>query len=134
MSCSNDNQIDIDSILIVKVNQHPTLIDHERKLMTINKNGLTIDELLLYPDSGDGCNSFVFDNGKSYILIDCNGQWFSINKENGQLTNEGWKWQEALPPIQLGVFTLGGNSTKYKFMIGDSSTLLDVYNYKDPQE
>ena len=134
MSCSPDKQVSIDSIRVVKIDQHPTLVDHERKLVIVDEAGQTIDELKTYPDTGDGCDLFLFDTDDKFVLIDCNGHWFSVEKTTGQLTNEGWKWQETLPTNQLGVFKRGDDKTKYKFVTESGSTMGDVYKFKDPHE
>lgn len=48
--CANNGPIDVSSIRVVRINQHPFLIDHKRKLVTVYKNERTIDELKLYGD------------------------------------------------------------------------------------
>lgn len=133
-SCSNVGQVDVDSIRIEKINQHPTLVDHDRKLKTVDKNQKIIDELQIYPDSGSGCESFLFDSGSKYILIDCNGQWFSIDKVMGTLKNEGWKWNEKLPDNPLGKFQTSNKASSYIYSPGATFKENDVYKYKDPNE
>jgi hypothetical protein len=90
--CTSSGPIDVTSIQVVRFNQHPWFIDHDRKLVTVNDKGETIDELQMYPDSGAGCNSYLFDSVGRYILIDCIGRWISIEKSTGEIKNEGWKW------------------------------------------
>lgn len=131
-SCSNVGPVDINSIRIIKTNQHPFLQDHDRKLVTVDKNQKTIDELQIYPDSGDGCDSYLFDNHSEYILVDCNGQWFSINKMTGTLKNEGWKWNKKLPDNCLGKFQTADNDSVYRYSPGTNFQANDIYKYKDP--
>ncbi|POY34988.1 hypothetical protein C3K47_17165 [Solitalea longa] len=66
-SCSEVEQIDVNSIRIVKVNQHPFLADHERKLMTVDKKSKTMEVLTIYPDTGEGCEAYLFESGSKYI-------------------------------------------------------------------
>jgi hypothetical protein len=133
-SCSNVGQIDVDAIRIEKINQHSTFADHDRRLITIGKNQKVIDELAIYPDSGTGCESFLFDSDSKYILIDCNGQWFSIDKATGTLKNDGWKWNEKLPDNALGKFQTSDKAPNYIFSVGTNYKENDVYKYKDPSE
>ena len=131
-SCSNVGQIDINSIKIIKTNQHPFLRDHDRKLITVDKNRKALDELQIYADSGNGCESYLFDSDFEYILVDCNGQWFSIDKITGTLKNEGWRWNSKLPDIYLGKFQATDNDSVYFFLRGTNLQPNDVYKYKDP--
>jgi hypothetical protein len=133
-SCSCGRHIDVVSIRIISFNQHPTLVDHDRKLVTIDKNGKIIDNLKIYPDTGNGCNSYLFDTTDKYVLIDCNGQWYSIGKRTGLIRNEGWKWLEALPTVQLGAFRRIYNEVNYKLLTETKATLIDVYKYKDSND
>lgn len=133
-SCSNVGQVDVDSIRIVKLNQHPALIDHDRKLITVDKNKRVIDELAIYPDAGSGCESFLFNSGSKYILIDCNGQWFSIEKSTGTLKNEGWKWNEQLPDHPLGKFHTSNIAPNYIYTPETNFKMNEVYKYKDPND
>ena len=132
-NCSNSRQVGIHSIRIEKFNQHPFLSDHDRKLITTDGNQRIIDELEIYSDSGSGCDSFLFDFGSKYIIIDCNGQWFSIDKNTGALKNEGWKWDEKLPDNPLGKFQATEDVSNYIYSPGTNFSKSDVYKYKDPK-
>jgi hypothetical protein len=133
VSCSAQ-QLDVSSIQIVKVNQHPILIDHDRKLLTLDESSQTIAEIKLYPDTGSGCDAYLFEVDDNYILIDCNGQWISVNKQSGHLKNEGWKWQELPPTNQVGVFKRSDTEKHYKFSTAENIDVNDVYKYKDPSD
>ena len=132
-SCTESGPIDINSIQIVRTNQHPIFVDHERKLVTVDKNGKTIDELDLYPDTGDGCDSYLFDSGSKFVLVDCNGHWFGIEKKTGELKSEGWKWNEKLPDIHLGKFIQSDGEVNYLFSSVTDFELTEVYRHKDPR-
>jgi hypothetical protein len=131
-SCSNVGQIDINCIKIIKTNQHPFLRDHDRKLITVDKNQKTINESRIYSDSGDGCESYLFDSDSKYILVDCNGQWFSIDKLTGTIKNDGWKWNNKLPDNCLGKFQTTDNDSVYHYSRETNFQTNDVYKYKDP--
>jgi len=132
-SCSNVGQIDVNSIKIIKTNQHPFQSDHDRKLITVDRNQKTIDELQIYADSGDGCESYLFDSDSKYILVDCNGQWFSIDKTTGTLKNEGWNWEQKLPEVYLGKFQTVDKDSIYLYSPGTIVQKSDIYKYKDPR-
>lgn len=132
-SCAEKGPIDINSIQILRTRQHPIFVDHERILVTVDKNGRTIDEVDLYTDTGDGCDSYLFDSGSKYVLVDCNGHWFGIDKKTGKLKNEGWKWNNRLPEIHLGKFTRLDGELNYLFTRGTDFDLTEVYRYKDPR-
>ena len=133
-SCSTTGQVNVNSIKIVKINQHPTFADHDRKLITTDKDEKTIDELRIYPDTGKGCESFLFDSDLVYILIDCNGQWYSIDKKTGTLKKEEWKWNEKLPDRPLGKFQTLSSESNYIYSTETNFNESDVYKYKDPGE
>ena len=130
-SCSDPEQIRVDAIKILKVNQHPFLSDHERKLITVNKANQLIDELFIYPDSGAGCESYLFDGDDAYIMIDCNGQWIRIYKASGKLEKDGWRWGEKLPDSYLGRLRARKDSV-YDFASGTLVHEKEVYRFKDP--
>lgn len=132
-ACAQSNGIDITSIQIRRTQQHPFFVDHKRVLATLDKNGWTIDEIELYPDTGDGCDSYVFDLKEKYVLVDCNGRWIVIDRTTGEINDEGWKWNEELPNGRLGRFSLDVESENYKFESDLSFRKADVYRFKDPK-
>ena len=126
MSCSN-NQINKDSILIKKINQHPYLEDHNRQLI-VKKNKFFKIKIELYSDNGEGCSTYLSENDSTFIIVDCNGRWYSIDKNNGSILNLGWHWKEELPQKFVGVF----KSQKNKEFYFLSNEIEEIYKYKDP--
>src|SRR4030042_3259507 len=92
ISCSSYS-IEKESITVKKVNQHPLLKDHDRQLV-VKTNKIFNKKKTLYSDPGDGCNSCLCENDSSFILIDCNGEWYSIDKLSGKIKDIGWRWGE----------------------------------------
>lgn len=127
-SClSKLDSIDKNSILIKIINQHPFLIDHGRALL-IKKDDIIIDKVELYGDPGEGCNAYLSENDSSFVLVDCNGEWYSILKSTGKIKDLGWKWKAKLPERFIGVFKhpdSGGN-----YYLSDSFDV--IYKFKDP--
>lgn len=130
-SCFSVEQLEVAAIRIEKIDQHPTFPDHNRKLVTVDKSHRVIDALVLYPDSGNAWESFLFDSISRYSLIDCNGQWFSIDKATGRLKNEGWKWNEKLPDTRLGRFSMPHEGSSYVYSSETDFNEDSVYKYKD---
>lgn len=132
-TCSSVGPVDIGSIRIIRVHQHPFLGDHDRALIIVDKNGTIVNKVELYPDSGSGCAAYLFDSDNHYILIDCNGQWFTVDKQTGTLNKNEWQWRKKMPDIRLGRFVLDKDSV-YAFSSGRNFQESDVYTYKDPNE
>lgn len=126
VSCSQ-KLIDKDSIYIKKVNLHPFLKDHDRRLL-IKVNDSFIDSIDLYIDPGEGCNAYLSENSKVFILIDCNGDWFSIDKKTGKISYMGWKWKTDFTDTFVGVFKNYEEGIYYKIAKKKS----EIYKFKDP--
>ena len=118
------------SIQIVKMNEHPTLPDHDR-LLVAKINGKEIDKVMIDPDPGVGVPLHFIKNGNKITAIDCNGMWYEITK-NG-IKKLGWKWYEPLPN---GVVMRIAQNEKHEYITTKlgSVELSDVYVFKDPQD
>lgn len=133
LSITMYGQIDTSNIQILRFDQHPFLIDHSRLLITIDHHGDTVDREILYGDSGIGCNSHLFATDTSFIFIDCNGHWFEIDKESGEISVIGWQWLEDLPDKYIGTYMRGQVNQPYGLIVEDILTLEKVYKLKDPK-
>lgn len=131
-NCEEPERIMVSAVKIIKVNQHSFLSDHERKLITVNKANQIIDELLIYPDTGAGCDAYLFDAEDAYILVDCNGQWIRIDKSGGKLKMDGWNWGKKLPDNYLGLFHTVRKDSIYKYTSQTRVQEKEVYRFKDP--
>ncbi len=129
ISCCLDKigSIDKNSILIKKINQHAFLEDHGRALI-IKAGDIYIDKVELYGDPGEGCNAYLSENNSSFVLIDCNGEWYSISKSTGKIKDLGWKWKEKFPESYVGVFRQASCGANYS--LSDSFDV--IYKFKDP--
>ncbi|MGC3946410.1 MAG: hypothetical protein QM762_18130 [Chryseolinea sp.] len=134
INCTSRRPSGTSSIQVVRFSQHPMFVDHHRRLVTVDKNGGTIDELEMYPDSGSGCDSYLFDSGEEYVLVDCNGQWFRIDKATGKLEKDEWTWRKELPSAGLGVFKRQRYDVHYELVTGEKISVNEVYKFKDPNE
>ena len=130
-SCVKE-KLELKSIKIVGINNHTFLIDHNRKLIISDRNKKELDTAKLYSDSGEGCNSYLFESGSNFILVDCNGSWFEIDKENGKINLEAWKWKKSLPQNYIGTFIY--ENGKYKMTKEKSLSIEKIYKYKDPND
>ena len=130
MSLQKQDTFPLENIKVVVNDPHPFLRDHFRQLQTVDKKGNVIDFDSLYPDTGRGTSTFLFLDSNAYIVIDCNGTWFSIDKSNGQITDLGWLWEETLPTKYYGEFVYTGKD--YVLEKRDSVKPADVYIHKDP--
>lgn len=128
LSCSH-NMIDKNSILIKKVDRHPYLKNHGRKLIV--KSGMIFNHKIdLYGDPGEGCNSYLSENDSSFILVDCNGEWYSIDKTKGKINRLGWNWNKDFPEKFVGVFKSVDGEIYYEL----SEKFNDIYKFKDPND
>ncbi|MBK7037200.1 MAG: hypothetical protein KBF42_03850 [Chitinophagales bacterium] len=129
ISCSTQSQINSNSI---RIDQHPFLVDHCKQLSVYDTGGKQINNVKMYCDPGEGCNSYLFETKENFIIIDCNGQWFSVNKMNGVITKETWQWERPIPDNYLGTFVRGSRGEIYSLIKEDSFTIIDIYKFKDP--
>jgi len=120
------------SVKIVSADNHPFLIDHNRKLIISNRDKKELDSAKLYSDPGEGCNSYLFEKKSNFILVDCNGSWFDIDKKNGKINPEVWKWKKSLPKNYIGTFIY--KDGKYEMIKEKSLSIENVYKYKDPND
>ena len=121
-----------DSIIIIKEGNHPYLKDHCKRLLVVDGDGALIDGIKLYCDTGGGCNCYLFDTDNTFTLIDCNGQWYRIDKINGKISKDKWEWKKPIPRNYVGTFfnTLSNN---YNLVEDTNGTSIDeVYKFKDP--
>ena len=132
-SCTRKIAGDEDCIKISNDQQHEFLVDHQRKLISMNFDGDTIDIVNLYPDNGSGCQTHLFSDQNRLIVIDCNGYWYSISQFDMKIKNDGWKWEKKLPENYIGVLTYNKASNNYFLEKKESSIgLEDVYQHNDP--
>ena len=91
-----------------------------------------IDREELYCDGGFGCDAHLFERDDQFVLIDCQGQWYGIEKNTGQIDRLGWNWKEEPPENYLGVFSRQP-AVLYRFSLSeDRPTLEELYRVKDP--
>lgn len=120
-------QISPESIKVIPVNQRAYVNEHCRKLLIQNKKGHIVDEETLFCDPNASCNSSLFDTDATFTLIDCNGQWYLIDKRTGNLEKTGRKWQTELPENYLGTYKNGHDSTQYQFISEENISAAKVY-------
>jgi len=132
--CSVSAQVDQNSIVVNKIKQHPFLVDHCKKLTVFDELNNILDEIEMYCDPGEGCNSYLFDTKKTFTVIDCNGQWYLINKKTGKISTEEWEWEKALPTIYLGTFVREKGAERYSIVIEPRISIRKIYKFKDPNE
>lgn len=131
-SCSSLNSFITtkDNIKVVKYQQHPFLIDHLKKLVVI-KNKKVLFEIETYPDPGSGCQSYLFEESDHFILIECNGMRYKIEKKGGKIVKDKWTWMEPLPVNYIGTF-VRSTGDEYKLLYKAPKDLKEVYIFKDP--
>lgn len=101
-------------------------------LQVQDDHGKILFEEKLYCDPGSGCEAFLFETGNWFTLIDCNGQWYTIDLHTGSIKNLGWFWFKNLPENKIGVFHRNVGSIEYTLSKGSSFSKDDVYKFKDP--
>lgn len=119
-------------IKILKINQHPFLVDHGRMISVVGNEGTTLDSLVIYSDAGSGCQAFLFENSTSFTICDCNGSRFQIDKVSGLISREGWYWDEEIPDGYMGTFIFS-SGTEYR-LVKQEIDMSRFYNYKDPHK
>jgi len=125
--CTQNKPHDLKINIKVK-DQHSYLNDHKR-ILFVEDHGNTIDSIELYSDTGDGCNSALLDYDSCFILVDCNGSYYSINKTSGKIKLIDWKWKQDYKNNFIGIYYYVAPNPIYYF----KSDWEDVYKYKDPR-
>lgn len=132
-STPSEFSISEDNIKVVRTDQHPFLVDHS-KLIIVEVDSRRIDEMKGYSDFGSGCNSHLFEEEKTYALIDCNGTKFSISKAEGKIETIGWSWMNELPETYIGIYERQRGKVEYSLSEAPYPDLKDVYVFKDPTD
>lgn len=127
---SKGKKIAIENIEIVKIEKHPFLVDH-KKLLRIQYNDRILSQEKMFVDPGAGCISFLFEEKSEFILIECNGNWYSISKQKGKIKSIGWYWEKDLPSNYVGRY-VRGVADKYEFIPESKISKESVYQYKSP--
>ena len=123
--------ITADHLRIVKTNQHPFLVDHQKMLQVVNDQQI-VAETQGYIDAGMGCNTHLFEAEDHFILIECNGTVFHVYKKGRHIVRKGWTWRQKLPPNYVGVFERQRGQEAYLLTQRPRPTLEAVYVFKDP--
>lgn len=106
----DDWVLSAEEVRIVAVDSHPFLADHKRELQIPRADG-SIDKVGLFPDFGPGCSAFLFRDDQGFVLIDCNGYWYFLNREEGGVRDYEWRWNADLPDEYIGVFAWDRNES-----------------------
>lgn len=132
-SCTTRDQIKLYTIKIASKTEHPLLEDHCRELVIFDKMDNIIDSINIYCDPGSGCNSYLFDTDSVYTLIDCNGIWYSIDKNTGKISDHNWNWLMEVPENYIGTY-IRAEGIYYMLKKEAEIDLSEVYKFKDPGE
>ena len=121
--------IEASDIKVLKTDKHPFLIDHSKKL-AVTLSDKSTNEVPMYLDPGSGCQSNLFEEEDYFILIECNGQEYLIEKGTGEITKGDWKWLSPLPTNYVQTY-VRSPLDEYDTVQLDIN-LMDVYKFKDP--
>lgn len=119
-------------IQIVKIKQHPFLVDHCKQLTTVNTKGEIVDTMSIYCDPGTGCISILLDSKRDFILVDCNSQCYNINKKNGTIERGNERLTSIDTDKMLGTFVNIEGSSQYVFVQGKTFEEEEIFKYNDP--
>jgi hypothetical protein len=123
-----EGKISLNNIKIKIEKSNPILREYDRYLLiTCNKE--TICEIKIQGDIGTGAKSYLYDNGNSYILIDCDSSWYIINKNEGKVTLKGKFWMKIPPQNYVGTFVLSSSKNKVEFVKEKDLQTKDIYIY-----
>ena len=134
-SCDNSKQ-DIYKLSVTNFNiemklkkNNSFLREYKRYLVISSKDNEELESVLLKDDNGTGANSYLYEDTEKYIIIDCDGSWYSINKKTGDLNLIGNFWLKNPPKNYLGTFMLASNNKKVNFIKQEKIKLNDIYKY-----
>jgi hypothetical protein len=123
-----------ENIKVRKIDKHPFLSDHRKRIVVMDNAGTEISSMKMYIDTGEGCDSNLFEIDTAFVLIDCNGQWFYINKKTGRISKETWEWRKPLPGEYVGTFISKPGNDFYEINKRGNISIDSVYKYKDPND
>ena len=133
-TCGHQNTtITKNDIKIIHLKDHPILVDHE-KAIVVEQKGKRIDQIKGYTDTGVGCDAYLFEEKTQFIVIECNGTIYSINKTGGKIKNEEWSWMNPLPKNYVGTFIHQRGSNEYTLIHKPPQSLEEVYQVKYPND
>lgn len=107
---------------------HLFLREYKRDLI-ISKSNEKLESIKLKEDNGTGANSYLYEDETNYIIIDCDGSWYSINKKTGNISLIGRFWLKSPPKNYVGTFILTNTSNKVNFIKEKNINLNDIYKY-----
>lgn len=105
------------------------LREYKRYLVISSKGNNELESVMLKDDNGTGANSYLYEDVENYIIIDCDGAWYSINKKTGDLNLIGNFWLKNPPKNYLGTFMLESSNKKVNFIKQEKIELNDIYKY-----
>lgn len=108
---------------------HLFLREYKRFLVTYSKENTELESVRLTDDNGSGANSYIYDNGNAYIIIDCNSSWYSVDKETGGISLIGSFWLQSPPDNYLGTFLLTSSMKEVRFMKEKNINFSEMYKY-----
>ncbi|WP_166923958.1 hypothetical protein [Flavobacterium poyangense] len=123
-----EGKINLSNIKIRIQKSNPVLREYDRYLIiTCNKED--IYETKIKGDIGTGAKSYLYDNGNSFTLIDCDSSWYFINKDDGIITLKGKFWMKTPPVNYIGTFILSSRNNKVEFVKEKNIQTKDIYIY-----
>lgn len=108
---------------------HSYLREYKRTLIILSKDNNELKTINLKEDNGTGANSYLYEDTDVYIIIDCDGSWYSISKKSGKLSFIGNHWLKSPPRKYLGTFLLTSTANKVVFVKQKNIILSDIYKY-----
>jgi len=105
------------------------LREYKRYLVISSKDNNELESVMLKDDNGTGANSYLYEDVENYIIIDCDGTWYSVNKKTGDLNLIGNFWLKNPPKNYLGTFMLESSNKKVIFIKQEKIELNDIYKY-----
>ncbi|AZB00015.1 hypothetical protein EG359_10435 [Chryseobacterium joostei] len=117
------------NIGIVLKKNHLYLKEYKRYLTIFSKKNEELESIKLMEDNGTGANSYLYQDKNNYIIIDCDGSWYSIDKKKGNISLIGNFWLKEPPKNYLGTFMLTSDSNKINFVKQEEVKLSDIYKY-----
>ncbi|GEM_PF-3509719 len=135
LSCEKSKQ-DVYKLSVINFNiemklekNNSFLREYKRYLVISSKDNNELESVRLKDDNGTGANSYLYEDVENYIIIDCDGTWYSVNKKTGDLHLIGNFWLKNPPKNYLGTFILTSSNKKVNFIKQEKIKLNDIYKY-----
>ncbi len=77
----------------IELEKNNPFLSEFKRTLEVNVDGDSEQAELKF-DSGSGCNSYLFEEENRFIITDCDGTWYTIDKSTHKISPLGRYWRK----------------------------------------